>query len=78
MSGSSGQGPYQYRDGRGGPASPVRGISGATRRAYCDAGIATRRKSYAGDHLLGDPRAIDDVVAWLGDRFAGRRMSVNR
>lgn len=48
-----------------------------TRRAYCDAGIATRWKSYAGDHLLGDPQAIDDVVAWLGDRFAGRRMPVN-
>ncbi|MEU6373116.1 lipase family protein [Streptomyces sp. NPDC046909] len=48
-----------------------------TRRAYCDAGIATRWKSYAGDHLLGDPQAIDDVVTWLGDRFAGRAMAAS-
>ncbi|MDT7841436.1 lipase family protein [Streptomyces justiciae] len=48
-----------------------------TRRAYCDAGVETRWKSYAGDHLLGDPQAINDVVEWLGERFAGRAMTSN-
>ncbi|GAA2324688.1 lipase family protein [Streptomyces kunmingensis] len=44
----------------------------ATRRAYCNAGITTQWKLYPGDHLLTDQQAKDDVVKWLGDRFAGR------
>ncbi|MFI0240230.1 lipase family protein [Streptomyces sp. NPDC016845] len=44
----------------------------ATRRAYCAAGITTQWKLYPGDHLLTDQQAKDDVVKWLGDRFAGR------
>lgn len=44
----------------------------ATRRAYCSAGITTQWKLYPGDHLLADQQAKDDVVKWLGDRFAGR------
>lgn len=48
-----------------------------TRRAYCDAGVATQWTSYAGDHLLGDPQAIGDSVDWLTDRFAGKPMPGN-
>ncbi|MEU6257834.1 lipase family protein [Streptomyces sp. NPDC047043] len=48
-----------------------------TRRAYCDAGIATQWKSYAGDHLLGDPQSIGDSVDWLTDRFADKPMRGN-
>ncbi|MFF4250221.1 lipase family protein [Streptomyces sp. NPDC001663] len=48
-----------------------------TRRAYCDAGIATQWKSYAGDHLLGDPQSIGDSVTWLADRFADKPMRGN-
>ncbi|MBP2051486.1 triacylglycerol lipase [Streptomyces griseochromogenes] len=44
----------------------------ATRRAYCDAGVATRWTAYVGDHLTGDAQAIGDVVNWLGDRFGGK------
>ncbi|WP_244202117.1 lipase family protein [Streptomyces diastatochromogenes] len=47
-------------------------MASATRRAYCAAGVTTRWTSYAGDHLTGDAQAIGDVVAWLGDRFAGK------
>lgn len=46
----------------------------ATGRAYCDARIPTRWNTYPGDHLLADFQAVDDVVKWLGDRFAGRPM----
>jgi triacylglycerol lipase len=44
----------------------------ATRGVYCDARITTRWTLYPGDHLLSDQQAKDDVVKWLGDRFAGR------
>ena len=48
------------------------GTASATRRAYCDAGIATRWTPYVGDHLTGDAQAAGDVVKWLGDRFDGK------
>jgi triacylglycerol lipase len=44
----------------------------AVRADYCAAGVKTGWKIYAGDHLLTDNQAVGDVVAWLGDRFAGR------
>lgn len=45
----------------------------ATRQLYCDAGIKTQwNKSYPGDHVLTDGQAINDVAAWLDDRFADK------
>ncbi|MGW7520370.1 lipase family protein [Streptomyces sp. NPDC054796] len=44
----------------------------ATRAAYCQAKIPTTWKLYPGEHLLADNQAVNDVVAWLGDRFAGK------
>ncbi|GAA4318755.1 lipase family protein [Streptomyces venetus] len=49
----------------------------ATRQAYCAARIPTQWNVYPGDHLLGDFQAVDDVVKWLGDRFAGKPMPGN-
>ncbi|MDQ1032850.1 hypothetical protein QF035_010432 [Streptomyces umbrinus] len=43
----------------------------ATRQAYCSAQVPTRWKTYPGEHLTADNQAVNDVVAWLGDRFAG-------
>lgn len=43
----------------------------ATHQAYCAAGVPTAWKLYPGDHLLADNQAVDDVVGWLGERFAG-------
>ncbi|MDN0198520.1 lipase family protein [Streptomyces sp. S.PNR 29] len=49
----------------------------ATRQAYCSARIPTQWNTYLGDHMLGDFQAVDDVVKWLGDRFAGKPMPGN-
>jgi hypothetical protein len=44
-----------------------------TRASYCAAGIPTQWKpDVDGDHLIAAQNAIPDVLAWLGDRFAGR------
>jgi triacylglycerol lipase len=44
-----------------------------TRSRYCKAGVATQwNSSYPGEHLLTDSIAINDVTAWIGDRFAGK------
>ncbi|MCH0563503.1 lipase family protein [Streptomyces sp. MUM 2J] len=51
------------------------GSVAATRRAYCAAGIPAEWKTYGADHLLGDARAVNDAVGWLGDRFAHRTLT---
>lgn len=44
-----------------------------TRKLYCKAGITTQFKNdYAGEHLLTDGMAKDDVTSWFSDRFAGK------
>ncbi|MEO3785288.1 lipase family protein [Actinocorallia sp. B10E7] len=49
-----------------------------TRRLYCKAGIPTQFKNnYAGEHLLTDGMAKNDVTAWISDRFAGKWMIGN-
>lgn len=53
------------------------GAAQDTRRAYCDAGIATQWTPYVGDHLTGDPQSITDSVNWLTGRFTGQPMSGN-
>ncbi|MEU7057623.1 lipase family protein [Streptomyces sp. NPDC046197] len=50
-------------------------VADAARRAYCAAGVDTTWTSYPADHLLGDGQAVNDSVAWLGDRFAGKPAS---
>ncbi|KUJ41364.1 triacylglycerol lipase [Streptomyces albus subsp. albus] len=50
---------------------PTRTTS-ATRQAYCAAHVATRTRTYPGNHALADQQAVQDVVSWLGDRFAGK------
>ena len=48
-----------------------------TRRRYCQAGITTQWRLYAGEHLTTDWLAAGDVTDWLGDRFAGKRATGN-
>ncbi|WP_328600948.1 lipase family protein [Actinomadura physcomitrii] len=49
-----------------------------TRSRYCKAGITTQwNSSYPGEHLLTDSIAINDVTAWIGDRFAGKAAPSN-
>lgn len=43
-----------------------------TRERYCQAGIPTEWRTYAGEHLTTDWLAAGDVTDWLGDRFAGK------
>ncbi|HEX2312882.1 MAG TPA: lipase family protein [Thermomonospora sp.] len=48
-----------------------------TRQRYCDAGVTTQWKTYAGEHLTTDWLAAGDVTTFLGDRFAGKPATGN-
>ncbi|SEG74041.1 triacylglycerol lipase [Thermomonospora echinospora] len=48
-----------------------------TRERYCQAGITTQWRTYAGEHLTTDWLAAGDVTDWLGDRFTGKPATGN-